>query len=243
MLMESRSVFVTGTDTEIGKTLVSSALLHAFGAQGSRTAAMKPIAAGAVWQSGNLINEDVERLAAAANVSVPIALSTPYLFEEPIAPHLAAAASGVRIDIANIVTCYRKISGLADRVVVEGVGGFRVPINDTHDTADLAVALGLPVVLVVGLKLGCLNHALLTAHAIVARGLKLAGWVANQVDPQMRYRDANIETLQSRLAQQYRAPLLGIIPFLPTPSAQAAVVHLKIAHLAATLDGQAAESC
>jgi len=223
-----RSIFVTGTDTGIGKTLASSALLHAFGSLGARTAAMKPIASGAVWQSGRLLNDDVEQLAATANVKLPLEMTTPYLFEEPAAPHLVAAAVGVTLELERIVACYEQVRTRADVVVIEGVGGFRVPLDDTLDTADLTVALGLPVVLVVGIRLGCISHALLSAEAIVARGLTLAGWIANQVDPHMRHGEANIDTLRTRLERQYGTPLLGNIPFLNPPSAAGAAHYLNI---------------
>ena len=225
------SLFVTGTDTEIGKSLAASALVHAYVELGLRAAAMKPIAAGAVRHNGRLVNDDVEQLAAASNLTLPIALTTPYLFEEPAAPHIVAAAAGVSFDIAHIVDCYRQVAAQADVVVVEGVGGFRVPLDDVHDTADLAVALNLPVVLVVGVRLGCINHALLSAASIAATGLRLAGWIANCVDPLMTHRDANIDTLQRRFARDYQMPLLGVVPFLSSPSAAQAAAHLEIQSL------------
>ncbi len=224
----SYSFFVTGTDTEIGKTLTSAALLSAFGARGLRTAAMKPIAAGAEYRNGVWHNEDADLLADAANVTLPRTLTTPYLCKEACAPHLAARQEGIRFDIEQIRQCYATVAQAADCVVVEGVGGFRVPLDDHYDTADLACALKLPVVLVVGLRLGCLNHALLSAAAICASGLTFVGWVANQIDPTMRYFDENIATLRMRFEQQYRAPLLGKIPYLESPSAAAAALHLNI---------------
>lgn len=225
------SLFVTGTDTEIGKSLAASALLHAYAARGWRVAAMKPIAAGAVRQGAQLINDDVEQLRASANVRLPLPLTTPYLFEEPAAPHLVAAAAGVALDIGHIVDCYRAVAPQADLVVVEGVGGFRVPLDDLYDTADLASALGLPLVLTVGIRLGCISHALLTAEAIAARGLHLAGWIANCVTPDMPHRQANIDTLTLRLARDHAAPLLGTIPYLAEPSAAAAAAHLDLDRL------------
>jgi len=222
------SLFVTGTDTEIGKSLAASALVHAYVELGLRAAAMKPIAAGAVRRDGRLINDDVEQLAAASNLVLPIALTTPYLLEEPAAPHIVAASVGVRFDIGHIVDCYRQVAAQADVVVIEGVGGFRVPLDDNHDTADLAVALNLPVVLVVGMRLGCINHALLSAAAIVASGLPFAGWIANCVDPHMTHRAANIDTLQQRFARDYAMPLLGVIPYLSSPTAAQAAVHLDL---------------
>ncbi|SAK85221.1 dethiobiotin synthase [Caballeronia ptereochthonis] len=222
--MTALSLFVAGTDTEIGKTLVSSALLHGFVRAGMRTAAMKPIASGAIERDGVLHNEDADQLDAAANVALPPEIRTPFMMREPIAPHIAAAREGITLDIATIVEAHRIALTKADIVVVEGVGGFRVPLDDTRDTADLAVALNLPVVLVVGMRLGCISHALLTAEAIAARGLKLAGWVANRVDPDMLYPDENLATLEQRLD----APLIGVIPHLAPPDAARAADHLDL---------------
>ena len=218
------SLFVTGTDTEIGKTFVSSALLHGFARAGLRAAAMKPIASGASVRDGVLHNDDADQLDAAANVALPPEIRTPFMMREPIAPHIAAAREGVSLDIGRIVDAHRFAVTQADIVVVEGVGGFRVPLDDTHDTADLAVALNLPVVLVVGMRLGCISHALLTAEAITARGLKLAGWVANRVDPDMLYPDENLASLKLRID----APLLGVIPHLAPADAARAADHLDI---------------
>ena len=223
--------FVTGTDTEIGKTFISSALLYALGQRGVRVAAMKPIAAGAtlvkegdreVWH-----NEDVDQLAAAANVVLPSELAVPYMLEQPAAPHISAQLMHVDMKIAHIIDFYQRVSKLADVVVVEGVGGFRVPISATEDTADLAQQLGLPVIMVVGLRLGCISHALLTAEAIAARGLKLVGWVANTVDPGMAYASDNVEALQARLG----APLLGCVPRLAAPLPAAAADYLNFSIL------------
>lgn len=204
--------FVTGTDTGVGKTLVSCALLHAFAAASLRTVGMKPVTAGCDAAGDN---EDVTALMAASSVAAPAALVNVYRFAPPIAPHLAAAEAGEHIALARIEDAYRALALLADVVIVEGVGGFCVPLNAHEDTADLAVRLGLPVILVVGLRLGCLNHALLTAQAIRARGLALAGWVANAVDPSMERADANVSTLESRLA----APLVARVPFMTSPAA------------------------
>lgn len=219
--------FVTGTDTEIGKTLVSGALLYALAQQGVRAAGMKPVAAGAELRDGVRHNVDVDFLAASASAPLPTELTTPYLLQEPAAPHIAAANDGVSIDPARILDCYSRVLAAADAVVIEGVGGFRVPLSDTYDTADLAQQLGLPVVLVVGLRLGCLNHALLTAEAIAARGLTLAGWVANVVDLGMDYGMANIDALTQRL----QAPMLGCVPRLPAPLPSAAAAHLDFSSL------------
>jgi dethiobiotin synthetase len=223
----SLAYFITGTDTGIGKTLVSSALLHALAQQGLRAAGMKPVAAGAELRDGAWHNEDADILAAASNVALPPELTTPYLLRTAAAPHIAAAQEGVTIDLAHIRACYGRIAAASDAVVVEGVGGFRVPLSDACDSADLAQQLDLPVILVVGLRLGCLNHALLTADAIAARGLTLAGWVANVVDLGMQYGMDNIDALAARLP----APMLGCVPRLPAALPSAAAAHLDFSSL------------
>lgn len=219
--------FVTGTDTEIGKTLTSAAMLHALVARGVRACGMKPVAAGAELRDGRLHNDDADMLAAASNMTMLPTLTTPYMFREPAAPHIAAALEGRAIEIVPILAAYTELAAAADAVVVEGVGGFRVPLSDDFDTADLAQQLGLPVVLVVGLRLGCISHALLTAEAIVARGLVLAGWVANETVDDMAFADENIAALAARLP----APLLGRVPRLETPSAAAAAACLDFSGL------------
>jgi dethiobiotin synthetase len=201
----NRAYFLTGTDTGVGKTLAACALLHAAAAQGMRTLGMKPVAAGG--------SEDVDALVAASSVAAPRDCVNPYLLREPLAPHIAARRDGVVIDIAHIARCFGELRGLADFIVVEGVGGFRVPLDDSRDSADLAVSLGLPVILVVGLRLGCINHTLLTAEAVRARGLSLVGWIANQVDATMACVQENIAALRARLD----APLLGSVPHLAAP--------------------------
>ena len=198
--------FVTGTDTEVGKTLVSCALLQALRGSYAAVVGMKPVAAGATGTD----SDDVNQLRAASTLRVGAELDNPYALPEPLSPHIAACRAGVVIDIDLIHARYRQLAAQADAVVVEGAGGFCVPLSDTHTGADLAVALGLPVVLVVGLRLGCLNHALLTAEAIRARGLVLVGWVANRIDPLMQAQDDNVSTLRERLA----APLLADIPWV-----------------------------
>ena len=219
--------FVTGTDTEIGKTLTTSAMLHALVQRGVRACGMKPVAAGADMRDGLLHNDDADQLAAAGNVSMLQSLTTPYMLKEPAAPHIAAALEGVRIESVPILAAYTELAAASDAVVVEGVGGFCVPLADDFDTADLARQLGLPVVLVVGLRLGCISHALLTAEAIIARGLVLAGWVANELEDDMDYADENIEALKQRLP----APLLGRVPRLTPPSAAAAAEYLDFTAL------------
>lgn len=204
-----KGVFVTGTDTGVGKTRVSVALIDALRTQGLRVAAMKPVAAGADQRGGVMVNEDVAALTRASNVDADPRWINPYLFTPPIAPHIAAAQAGVAIDLKVIVDAYSRLASLADVVVVEGVGGFRVPLSATQDTADLAVALGLPLVLVVGLRLGCLNHALLTAEAIAHRAIPWAGWVGNHIDPAMYAQAENVLALRHLLPN----PCLGIQPY------------------------------
>lgn len=205
----SHGLFVTGTDTGVGKTVVACALLKAYAARGLRAVGMKPVAAGAEAAAEGLKHEDVERLMAAASVTAVRELVNPYCFVPPVAPHIAAREAGVTIDLERIEGCLRALAARADVVIVEGVGGFRVPLGPATDTAQLAARLALPVVLVVGMRLGCLNHALLTADAIAARGLRLAGWIANHIDPRMAAADANVRALEERIA----APLLARIAF------------------------------
>ncbi|MEW6021873.1 MAG: dethiobiotin synthase [Pseudomonadota bacterium] len=219
--------FVTGTDTEIGKTLVSAAILHKLVESGQRACGMKPIAAGAELRDGELHNEDADMLAAAGNVHLPQNITTPFMLSEPAAPHIAAALEGVTIEAVPILAAYTEILAASDSVVVEGVGGFRVPFNDSFDSADLAAQLNLPVVMVVGMRLGCISHALLTVEAIVARGLVLAGWVANTADPDMRFFDENVEALAARIP----APLLGVVPRLEQATAANAAPFIDLAGL------------
>ena len=221
--------WVTGTDTEIGKTLTACALLHWLGAQGLRTLGLKPIAAGADEVAGVRHNEDVDALAAVCSEQPSLAQRTPYLLRTPAAPHVAARLDGVAIAPTHIVDQVRAMRAHADAVVVEGVGGFRVPLTARYDTADLAVDLALPVVLVVGLRLGCISQALLTAEAIGARGLTLRGWVANSTQDDMPYEADNIEALRERLA----APLLGHVPRLRSAHTDAAARARDLAKQAA----------
>jgi dethiobiotin synthetase len=193
----TRGVYVTGTDTGVGKTIVACALLRTCVAKGARAVGMKPVATGV--ESGATCHEDVTALAVAGNVDASLSARNPYVFAPAIAPHLAATAAGVAIDLARIRDAYAELAARADCIVVEGAGGALAPLDAQHDMLDIARALGLPVVLVVGMRLGCLNHALLSALAIQARGLALAGWVANCIDPRFGPLDANIGALESRL--------------------------------------------
>lgn len=211
--MTAHGWFITGTDTEVGKTLVSCALVHHLRQRHARVVGMKPVAAGTVDTPHGPDNEDAMALRAAGSVAVPRELDNPYCLPLPLSPHLAARAAGQVIDIELLAERYAQLAARADAVVVEGAGGFHVPLNDTQTGAHLAERLGLPVVLVVGLRLGCLNHALLTAEAIRARGLTLAGWVANRVDPRMASADDNIATLAARLG----APMWADVPHQAVP--------------------------
>ncbi len=213
--------FVTGTDTGVGKTRVTCALLYATRQRGLSAVGMKPIAAG-VEADGR--NDDVAQLMAASSMPPPVALVNPFLYDPPIAPHIAAQEAGWPIDLTVIQHALAQLQTLAEVVWVEGAGGLLIPLNAQHDLADLAQRLALPMVLVVGMRLGCLNHALLTAEAIERRGLTLAGWVANRIDPDMARFEANLETLQVRL----HAPLIGVIPYGANPEQAASCLDLSV---------------
>ena len=215
------SYFITGTDTGVGKTLISSALLHGFAAQGKRVAGFKPVAAGC---DADGYNDDAKVLHLASSLSLTYRQVNPYCLRDAIAPHIAARNEGVSINFPRILAVYRELAGQADEVIVEGVGGFTVPLNDTQSSADLARDLALPVIMVVGMRLGCLNHALLTVRAIADYGLKCAGWVANVLDEEMPALQENIEALRERIT----APLLGVVPYMAKPVSEAAEQHLDL---------------
>lgn len=223
-----RGVFITGTDTGVGKTLAACALLHALAKRGVRALPMKPIAAGATFSEGVWANDDSLALLSAAGCDRTLLDDvTPILLRDAIAPHIAAAREGRRISLDIVAAAYDRLASRGEFLVVEGVGGFRVPLGERLDTVDLARELALPVVLVVGLRLGCLNHALLTAQAIDAAGLALAGWIANGIDPSMAAAEENIEALRTRVA----APLLGVLPFQRAPDARLLASHLDVSLL------------
>jgi dethiobiotin synthetase len=227
----ARAHFVTGTDTGIGKTLVACALVHSLRERGLDAVGMKPVASGA-WrdEQGVLRNEDADALATVSGAGFPQALTSPYLFEAPMAPHVAARLEGRTIGSAVILDAFRSLSMRAQHVVVEGVGGFQVPLNEDFTTADLATMIAAPVIMVVGLKLGCINHALLTGESIRSRGLSLAGWVANAMPDGMLEQDATIAALSCRLD----APLLGTLPRFLAADPQMAAAALDFGLL---LDG------
>jgi dethiobiotin synthetase len=217
--------FVTGTDTGCGKTEITLGLMAALQRRGMRVLGMKPVASGCIHTASGLHNEDAMRLRAAGSAEMPYDWINPYAFEPPIAPHIAAAEAGIAIDLATIERAYARLARNADRVLVEGVGGWRVPLGPERSVGDIPVALDLPVILVVGLRLGCINHALLTADSIQWTGGRLVGWIGNQIDPDMAYREANLATLTERLT----ARCLGVIPWLqqPAPEIVGAHLHLK----------------
>jgi len=208
--------FVVGTDTGVGKTHASCALLHALATRHARVVGMKPVAAGGIDTPAGFVGEDSLALRAASTLRVAPEFDAPVLLREPLSPHLAARHAGREISLATIAAAFERLRASADAVVVEGAGGFLVPLGDSLTGADLALALRQPLVLVVGMRLGCLNHALLTAEAIRARGLELAGWIANRIDPAFLYPDENIDYLRTRLD----VPLWADIPHSAAPDAR-----------------------
>lgn len=224
-----QGLFITGTDTDCGKTEVTLALMHALAARGLRVLGMKPVATGARPGPDGLMNSDARRLLAAGSFPMPYGLVNPYAFAPAIAPHVAAGMDGVVIDAAPILDAYRTLAAQADRVLVEGVGGWRVPLGPSLAVSDLPLLLDLPVVLVVGLRLGCLNHSLLSAEAIRASGARLVGWIANCRDPAMAALDENIATLAALID----APNLGVLPCLSAPDPAALAEHLHLEALLA----------
>lgn len=207
LLSTLNDCFVTGTDTEVGKTYVTVKLIQAMVAQGLKVVGMKPVASGCATIDGVWQNEDVAKLVAASNVDAPREWVNPYCFDAPIAPHIAAQKQGITIDINVIVSAYNKLKNMADVVIVEGAGGLLVPLNSSHSMADLIAALNLPTVLVVGMKLGCINHAMLTHAALKQRGLAMKHWVANHIDPNMAEQEENLSSLIHGLGQ---VPLLRV---------------------------------
>jgi len=224
--MRLRGLFVTGTDTEVGKTHVAAGLLHLLAQDGQRTAGLKPVAAGLNEVDGRWVNEDVECLRTAGSLPLTDAEVGPFQFRTACAPHIAAQREGRGIDREAILAAARGLGARCDWLVVEGVGGWRVPLAPGWDSADLAVDLGLPVVLVVGLRLGCISHALLTAESVRARGLPLVGWVANRIDPAMLHPEENLATLHQALRDEHGIGCLGVVPRLSPPSPAAVAAHL-----------------
>ena len=220
-----RGYFITGTDTGIGKTRVTTGLLKAFARQGRKTVGMKPVASGAQVTREGLRNADALAIQVAASEKRAYALVNPYCFVPPVAPHIAALEAGVEISLDPIRAAYAELCKGADTVLVEGVGGWQVPLSPVLELPDLARELELPVILVVGLRLGCLNHALLTARALNADGLELAGWVASDIDPAFERPEANVASLEAEL----HAPLLARLPHAPQASVDEVAAALKAA--------------
>jgi dethiobiotin synthetase len=219
-----RGWFITGTDTGVGKTSVAVGLLAALARRGDRVIGMKPVASGCQATKAGLRNDDALALLRASSIQAAYAEVNPYAFLPAVAPHLAAEAAGIEVSLEKIYAAFTRLCALADIVVVEGIGGWRVPLSRDLTTVDLAVSLNLPVIMVVGMRLGCLNHALLTAESIRHSGLKFTGWVANRIDPAMELLQENIAALQERIP----APLLGVIPFNKTKSAQIDYLNLPV---------------
>jgi len=207
--------FVAGTDTDVGKTLVSCALLGAAAAAGYSTLGMKPVAAGASATQQGLRNDDAMQLHEVSTLKLAYEQINPVCLPEPASPHIAAALAGRKITVERLSGfCRGVLAQRADLTLIEGAGGWRVPLNDREYLSDLAKALKLPVLLVVGMRLGCLNHALLTAEALARDGLTLAGWIANRIDPGLQHYEQNRDTL----LRDFDVPLLAEIPYLPTPA-------------------------
>jgi dethiobiotin synthetase len=223
----NRSFFVTGTDTGVGKTLVTAGLLRSLRESGVTVAGMKPVAAGAIAGPEGRANEDALLLQAESSRRHSYATVNPWLFEPAIAPHIAAAEAGIVIDTDRIVSAHESLRASAEVVLAEGAGGFLVPLDARRSFAELPGLLGMDVLLVVGLRLGCLNHAFLTTEAVAARDYRLAGWIGNCIDPAFARRDANIATLTENIA----APCLGIVPWLTDASVAAAAAALPAAAL------------
>jgi dethiobiotin synthetase len=217
----SQAYFITGTDTEIGKTHATCALLATAANQGLRSVALKPVAAG-TDATGR--NDDVVRLMAASNVALHERTVNPWLLTEPLSPHIAARHAGVEITAAAIIETFHLADERADFLLVEGVGGLYAPLSETLTQPELIRQLDIPVILVVGLRLGCLNHALLTAAAIEQEGLRFAGWIGNRIDPAFQAPTENIQTLNERL----KAPCLGTLPYDPLASPNALASYLSL---------------
>lgn len=204
-----QAYFITGTDTGIGKTYVACQLIREYVAQGYRVVGMKPVAAGCEFVDGQWINEDVALLTQASNLKAPLHWVNPYCFKAPIAPHIAAEQEGVEIQLAVIQQAFTELAQLADIVVVEGAGGLLVPLNANDTIADLIALLNIPIMLVVGMRLGCINHALLTLEVIQSRRLPISAWVANPIDKSMLCYAENLSTLQSKMHAIHQHQVIG----------------------------------
>jgi dethiobiotin synthetase len=224
-----RGFFITGTDTGCGKTEITLGLMHELQQQGESVLGMKPVASGAHPTAEGLRNEDALRIQNQCSRQIPYEWVNPFVYEPPIAPHLAAEKSRHPIDLLTVIEGFTHLRGMADRVLVEGVGGWSVPLDHESTVGDLARRLKLPVILVVGLRLGCINHALLSEACIRQSGARLLGWIANQVEPGMDAREGNLSTLRQRLS----APCLGVVPWQECPTPEGIGGYLDIGSLCA----------
>lgn len=221
----TKTYFITGTDTGVGKTLVTASLMVAAGNKNYSTLGLKPLAAGCEVTKFGLRNSDALQLMASASIKLSYEMINPVALHEPIAPHIAAELSGQKLTVAGLVkNCKKSMSSMADFCLVEGAGGWRVPLNKVEYMSDFAKSLGCPVIMVVGLKLGCLNHAVLTADSILADGVELAGYIVSCVDKQMTAGEDNIRALRDLLP----VPEIGLVPFLDPPSPEIAEKYLNI---------------
>jgi dethiobiotin synthetase len=225
-------IFVTGTDTDCGKTQVALGLMAALQCRGFAVIGMKPVASGCQEGQDGPRSPDALALLAQGSRLVPYTLANPYALVPPIAPHIAAGQAGLSIELDAIVRAYRALADQADWVIVEGVGGWRVPLGPILSVSDLPQALALPVVMVTGLRLGCINHSLLTAESIAARGARLVGWVANHIDSSMLAREQNLATLAALI----QAPCLGVVPHLAELTPEGVAAYLKVDRLLAAAD-------
>jgi len=228
-----RGVFIAGTDTEIGKTHASVSLVHALRAAGHRACGMKPVASGCEDTPAGLRNADALALQAASDPQSDYARINPFALRAPVSPHLAAREDGITLTLDGIRDAYAALATDHDRIVVEGIGGWMVPLGEDLLASAIPAALGLPVILVVGLRLGALNHALLSARAIQADGCRLLGWIGNRIDPGMAMAGSNIDTLRARLP----APCLGLLEHGPAPPLAAAALGDAVAALDAADGG------
>lgn len=224
-----KGVFITGTDTDCGKTEIAVALMEGLQQRGLTVLGMKPVASGCEHTPEGLRNNDACRLQAQGNDELPYDLVNAYTFEPPIAPHIAAGLVGLEIELDVIKDCAERLAARADFLIVEGVGGWRVPLGLTLSVSDLPLALDLPVILIAGIKLGCINHSLLAAESIRASGAQLVGWIANQVDPDMLAHDENLATLIALID----APCLGVVPWMVSPDPRRVAEHLDVGPLLA----------
>jgi len=221
----SQAYFIAGTDTDVGKTTIAAGLLHAARLQGLSTLGAKPVASGCTMTPKGLRNSDAQALIDESSIKLAYEEVNPFAFEPAIAPHVAAREAGITLEVGVLSKAMRHVLDQgADFTLVEGAGGWRVPLSDQANLSDLAIALGLPVILVVGVRLGCINHALLSAEAIARDGLQLAGWVANIIEPRTSRLEENLASLAERLP----APCLGRVPKLKQATADAVAEHLQL---------------